>query len=404
MKMKNFSFLQNTDELANTISVSHAGKVQAALVSLVYSQTLIGLMASLFCATIIVFGLYNPETKGLLFSWYAFFLAISFYRFVFSLIYSRQQNPEKNLAMWKNIFIVGALLGGISWGLVGVMVYPVEHVSEQILIVLVLSGVTAGAVSVLSGILNAALAFIIPALLPLIFYLVYLQTDLILDTTIAVYLVYLVVLSRKTHETIKAAYLLQFKNNDLLSDLSEAKKQLEIINKKLEQAATHDPLTNVANRNLFVNYFTKAIELAKKNKKILALLYMDIDSFKTINDTHGHHVGDQLLLTLVERLGGFVDNMDLIARLGGDEFAIILENVSDPNEIAKIAKQICHDMSKMACINNLEIKFTTSIGIGVYPIDGDSPEVLLSISDRAMYYVKNHGGNNFRFNVTLLAG
>jgi diguanylate cyclase (GGDEF)-like protein len=255
----------------------------------------------------------------------------------------------------------------------------------------------------LSSVLGAALAFIIPALLPLVLNLFYHQWNMLFDASVAVYMMYLVVLAKKMHDTIKSAVSLQFENNILLNNLSEAKNQLEIINKKLEQVATHDPLTNVANRNLFSTYFDESIERAKKNRRILALLYMDLDGFKSINDTHGHHIGDQLLLVLVDRLEEFFDTMDVVARLGGDEFSVILENVVDPSEVAKIARRICHALAEPVTINKIDLHVTASIGIAVYPIDGDSAETLLTIADKAMYYVKEHGGNNFRFNVTLLA-
>jgi diguanylate cyclase (GGDEF)-like protein len=402
MKSKNFGFLMNKASLNSSV-MSIADKLSASLVSLAYSQSPVGLIASLFCATTILIGMHTSENKTLLGIWFGFFLIVTLFRSILATLYKARSQTDNRTVFWRNLFVFGAFMGGMSWGLTGTFLFPYDNVDQQILIVFILAGTTAGAVPVLSSVLGAALAFIIPALLPLVLNLFYHQWNMLFDASVAVYMMYLVVLAKKMHDTIKSAVSLQFENNILLNNLSEAKNQLEIINKKLEQVATHDPLTNVANRNLFSTYFDESIERAKKNRRILALLYMDLDGFKSINDTHGHHIGDQLLLVLVDRLEEFFDTMDVVARLGGDEFSVILENVVDPSEVAKIARRICHALAEPVTINKIDLHVTASIGIAVYPIDGDSAETLLTIADKAMYYVKEHGGNNFRFNVTLLA-
>ncbi len=222
------------------------------------------------------------------------------------------------------------------------------------------------------------------------------------DLAAIFFLIYLIVIAIKTHGILRNSISLQYENHYLLSHLSEAKFELEIINKKLEQAATHDPLTNVGNRNLFLLNLTAAIERAKASKQILALLYIDLDEFKRINDTHGHHVGDRLLLALVDRLEDIFRSNDTISRLGGDEFAIILENLQSPKDIAKVARRVCEAFSAPLLINNIDIRISASIGISIFPLDGEDPETLINIADKAMYHVKQQGGNNFRFNVELL--
>jgi diguanylate cyclase (GGDEF)-like protein len=404
MKTGHFNFLSDISPLApKTAKRSIAEKINAALLMLVYGQTALGLMASLACATVILVGLYSTADKTLLGGWYVFCVMVFVLRSLLTKMYRSRPDIEKHVPFWRNIFIFGAFLGGISWGLTGSLLFPAVNVNQQIMIILILAGITAGAVPVLAGVLNAAYVFLIAALLPFLWHLLYHHMDLLFNVTVVVYLVYLLVLAKKSHETIKASVALQFENHTLLHNLSEAKNQLELINKKLEQVATHDPLTNVANRNLFSMCFIDAIERAKKAKKIMALLYLDLDGFKEVNDTYGHHVGDQLLLVIVERLDEFFDTMDNVARLGGDEFAVLLENVLDPKEVAKIAKHICNAIGQPILINQIELRVTSSIGIGIYPIDGDDPETLLMIADKAMYYVKAQGGNNFRFNITLLS-
>ena len=403
MKSKNFGFLLNKANLNNSRLLSIHDKISASLVTVAYEQTPIGLAASLFCATVVLVAVQDSVNKTVLMVWYGAFLVITLLRSMLASAYKAKADNTTNTPLWRNLFVAGAFFGGLSWGVTGWLLFPYDNINQQVLIILVLAGMTAGAVPVLAGILEAALAFIITASIPLIVNLLYHRIYIPIDTMFIVYLLALIGLARKMHATIRSALSLQFENSTLLANLSEAKHQLEIINKKLEQVATHDPLTNVANRNLFSGYFAEGIKRAKNGKKILALLYMDIDGFKNINDCYGHHIGDQLLLVLVDRLDQFFDTANNVARLGGDEFTVMLENVVDPNEVAKIAGRVCNVISQPVTINQIEIKVSTSIGIAIYPIDGDSAETLLTVADKAMYYVKERGGNDFRFNVTLIA-
>jgi diguanylate cyclase (GGDEF)-like protein len=408
---KIMAFTPNEDNLskthsANGKSYSIQKKIENSMIKLGYMQSHIGLIASMFCALIILIGLSGIYAKSSLYIWFGIFILGTLLRALIVIYYKKDVRPADHLVKWRNIFIFGAVIGGVLWGLTGSVFYSESDSLQQSLIILVLAGTTAGSVPLYSSVLAAGNIFLITALLPFIVTLfnTHHQTDLLLDATVMAYLFYLIALCRRSHNAMKETLGLQYENNSLLTNLSEAKYQLEMINKKLEQAATHDPLTNVANRNLFVTNFAQAIDRAKLNKKLLALLYLDLDNFKNINDVHGHHVGDRLLLVLTERLEEFVSSNDVIARLGGDEFTIIIEDVTNPNEVAKLAKRICQVAAAPIKIDDLELKVGVSIGIGVYPIDGDDAEKLLHVADKAMYYVKERGGNNFRFNVTLLTG
>jgi diguanylate cyclase (GGDEF)-like protein len=383
-----------------------AKKTENSLIMLGYRQTLIGLVASLFCSLIVFIGLNSISNKETLNMWFGVCLLATFLRSLLVVYYKNDPDPSAHLKKWRRLYILGALLGGILWGVTGVLFYPQADNLQQTLIVLVLAGTTAGSVPLYSAVVVAGRIFLVTALIPLIVVLMssYTHASILLDFTVIGYLIYLLALCQRSFNSMKYSISLQYENHNLLNNLSEAKHQLEMINKKLEQAATHDPLTNVANRNLFSSSFEQAIERAKVSKKLLALLYIDLDNFKNINDVYGHHIGDQLLLILTDRMEEYIEPPNIISRLGGDEFTILIENVTNPNDVAKLAKKICHTASDPVKIDNLELKVSVSIGIGVYPIDGDDAEKLLYVADKAMYYIKERGGNNFRFNVTLLTG
>jgi diguanylate cyclase (GGDEF)-like protein len=385
---------------------SIALKTENSLIMLGYRQTQVGLVASLFCSLIIFIGLNTISDKSALTIWFGVSLLATLLRSLLVVYYKHDPDPSIHLVKWRRLYVVSALLGGILWGVTGLLFYPQADNLQQTLIIFVLAGTTAGSVPLYSAVVAAGRTFLVTALIPLAMVLTISNnhTNFLLNITLLGYLIYLLALCQRSYNSMKYSISLQFENHNLLNNLSEAKHQLEMINKKLEQAATHDPLTNVANRNLFGVSFSQAIERAKVSKKLLALLYIDLDNFKNINDVYGHHVGDQLLLILTERMEEFIEAPNIISRLGGDEFTILIENVTNPNEVAKLAKKICHSASDSVKIGNLELKVSVSIGIGVYPIDGDDAEKLLYVADKAMYYIKERGGNNFRFNVTLLTG
>ncbi len=373
-------------------------KLNLALISHVYQLLKLGQISSLFCATIILVGLFNPDGNNIvLIGWYLLYIGVFGLRLLFLKIYSLQKNP--NILLWKNLFFLGALLGGICWGLAGSVLFVAADNTQQTLIILVLAGVTAGALPLLSANTPSAFVFISTALIPLIVLLCF--SDLhdtypLFGIGGMGYYFYLLVLCLRLHDIIKNSIGLKFENDILLTNISQTKNELEIINKKLAHAATHDPLTNLANRSLFEFSLMKAIERGRRNNSIFALFYIDIDNFKEINDAYGHHVGDQLLLQLIERICKNTRKSDIVARLGGDELTIILENINSNEIIPITANRLCNILAEPVLLQNHTIIATVSIGISIYPTDGEDVETLLQNADKAMYYVKEHGRNNFR--------
>lgn len=376
--------------------------IDAALITHVFKQAYLGQATSAFCATIIFISLvYTYPDISMLYYWYGAFMLIMGLRLVAAKIFFMQKTVNISLTnLWKKVLIIGAILGGICWGFAGSFLFSHVNVDQQMLIILILAGVTAGASPLLAAELVSSIMFSITSLTPLIVYLFILNDRSVYNLfafTAVAYCIYLVVISFKLHRTIKDSIALRFENNALLENISNAKIQLELSNKKLMRVANHDPLTQVANRNLFESSLIAAIKKAKKNNRIMALLYIDLDNFKEVNDAYGHHIGDQLLLRVVQRLQKNIRESDVIARLGGDEITIIIENISDPEVVFTITKLICSEISKPFIIQDYTIVVTASIGVSVYPVDGEDPETLLKNADAFMYSVKEHGRNSFKF-------
>lgn len=164
---------------------------------------------------------------------------------------------------------------------------------------------------------------------------------------------------------------------------------------KLRKLAHYDTLTGVANRYSLNTRLESLIQTALKYKQQLAILFLDLDRFKHINDTLGHSYGDMLLKEVSLRLKGLIKNKDIIARLGGDEFVIVLTNIKHPKEAVHVAEDIIHSLARSFLLHQHEVYISTSIGISFFPLDGLTMEALLRNADKAMYKAKSSGKNQY---------
>ncbi|WP_432661854.1 sensor domain-containing diguanylate cyclase [Wukongibacter baidiensis] len=176
-----------------------------------------------------------------------------------------------------------------------------------------------------------------------------------------------------------------------LYDITKRKMAEECI----KHMAYHDGLTGLPNRKLFDREIVKALCEAKENKEKLALMFIDIDNFKTINDTYGHGIGDQLLRDIAERFKNILRKSDVICRIGGDEFILFVKEINSSEDITKVARKIINIFKEVFIIGEHEITIKLSIGISVYPEHGDNLEELIKKSDYAMYQVKSLGKDNY---------
>ncbi len=182
-----------------------------------------------------------------------------------------------------------------------------------------------------------------------------------------------------------------------ITEQKVAQQQLLDEKEKLNHQAHHDALTRLPNRVLFNDRLSKAIEKAKRNKSKVALLFIDLDHFKEINDSLGHDVGDEVLKTVTSKLKDTIREEDSLSRLGGDEFTVILEELAQAHDASLIANKILDILSKPIRINDNTLYVFSSIGISIYPDDGLSAQNLLKFADSAMYKAKDEGRNNYQY-------
>ncbi|OIQ74324.1 cyclic di-GMP phosphodiesterase Gmr [mine drainage metagenome] len=206
-------------------------------------------------------------------------------------------------------------------------------------------------------------------------------------------------------ETLQAAsddqmLMLKQANAHLVIATIEAHKlaeQIEMAKVRLEHLAHHDVLTDLPNRLLLQDRLNQAIELAHRQGRKLAVMFLDLDRFKHINDSLGHAVGDQLLQSVAQRLVDCVRHSDTISRQGGDEFVLLLSYIEHAEDAARTARKILAALVRSHAIDGHDLHISVSIGISIYPDHGQDAETLIKSADTAMYYAKEGGRNNYQF-------
>jgi diguanylate cyclase (GGDEF)-like protein len=174
-------------------------------------------------------------------------------------------------------------------------------------------------------------------------------------------------------------------------------EQLEQANAQLQHVATHDALTGLPNRLLLGDRLEQMIAQAERRGRRFAVMMMDLDRFKSINDSLGHHSGDELLKEAARRLLARLRRTDTLARLAGDEFVVVLHEIASLRDAESVASSILQDISRPIALSGLEVHVSASIGISVYPENGTDAETLLQHADAAMYHAKKNGRNGFQF-------
>lgn len=186
---------------------------------------------------------------------------------------------------------------------------------------------------------------------------------------------------------------IRLQNQELLRAMEELRRREEII----RQQATHDELTGLPNRRMYQMALTMAIAEGRRDKRTAGVVFIDLDHFKEINDTMGHEAGDKFLCAVAETIKGCVRAIDTVVRLGGDEFALILPDMEHKEDAGIMVRRIFEALKRPVAIDGTSLQPSVSIGIAVFPDDGDDINVLLKRADTAMYISKKEGHNSYRF-------
>lgn len=333
------------------------------------------------------------------------------------------------------LYVLASLIVGLDFGYLTLIYYDLNNYDLRLFLTIVNLGLITAAVGTLAVWIRAYLAFSLPQLIALTAVFI-LNDSYIFAAAVVIFSWYMLMVARNFNSNFKEGQILTQKNKVLITDMEteinirkEAQieleehqhkleekvisrtKELEVINeslnnqmgmrqeieKELEYLAYYDELTGLPNRALFVETLKKSLTQAKRNGTLLSILFIDLDRFKKINDSHGHYIGDQLLVNVAERLKQMLRDSDTIARNGGDEFVVLIENMKDVLEPFVVATKIIEILNEKFNVNEYDMHIGASIGISLYPVDGDDALDLLKMSDTAMYEAKKIGRNNFQF-------
>jgi diguanylate cyclase (GGDEF)-like protein/PAS domain S-box-containing protein len=179
----------------------------------------------------------------------------------------------------------------------------------------------------------------------------------------------------------------------VMRNISERKRK----EAELERMAYHDPLTGLPNRRFFMDHYARSLAYAKRNDIRMAVICLDVDLFKLINDTLGHDVGDEFLRKIAARLSASLRETDILARMGGDEFIILLPDVDSAEGAEEVMRRLFMELIKEWVIDGHVLQSTISAGVAMYPNHSEDGAVLLKYADQALYQVKQAGGNGFLF-------
>ena len=185
--------------------------------------------------------------------------------------------------------------------------------------------------------------------------------------------------------------------NAMSVELEEETRRRAQTEVELKQLALYDPLTQLPNRNLILTFLRTMIGTARRNEKKLAVMFLDMDDFKKVNDTLGHDVGDELLVDLSKRLGDGIRSGDQLGRLGGDEFILLAEDLTETQNAGPIAQKVLDVFQQPFRLSGREVTMTASVGIAIFPEDGETETELLQKADSAMYHSKSQGRNTFSY-------
>ena len=178
-----------------------------------------------------------------------------------------------------------------------------------------------------------------------------------------------------------------------MDDLLAGVEQLEA----LEHSANYDPLTGLPNRLLLADRLQQALAQAERRNSQLAVVFLDLDGFKAVNDLHGHDVGDELLILLAERMKAVLRESDTLARIGGDEFLAVLGDLQGEADCLPILRRLLFLVAEPVTVRGIELRVSVSVGISLYPTHGHSTQLLVRQADLAMYAAKQGGRNRYQF-------
>jgi len=417
----------------------------AEQVELLAQNAPLAYVVALVCGCVLAFVQRDQVAPGAVGAWLGALALVTAARALLLVRYRYSQPSTASARLWLHVQLVGAALSGVVWGSAAVLLFPSDSMAHQVFVAFMLAGMSAGGIGVLAARLEVALVFLVPTLLPLAVQFARQggELPLVMATMSTLFLFAMAFVALNMHRATAHALRLHLDQQRLLQRmevdkaetdrlnaqllvqieerrraeeaLREARDNLElrvrqrtaelqreiaerrVFEERLKHLAHCDSLTGLATRVVLRDRLRHAIIRARRQAGRIAVLFMDLDRFKMINDSLGHSAGDALLKLVAARLRECVREGDTVARLGGDEFVVVVEDLGRGDDSLVVARKVLASMQRPFRIDEQEFFVTSSIGVSLYPANGEDPETLLKNADTAMHRAKERGRNNLRF-------
>lgn len=361
--------------------------IQQSLLEQLFAASKATLVTSALLAIILAYAERNTIPSHLVMIWITLILFVNVIRFVITR--HQKRHPSRDISVINRRLVqfrTGVLVSGVVWGMACVLIYPHNDLQQQMFIIFILAGLVAGGIVSYSVDIFSAVSYTMTILTPMLIRLF--VDDNVMSFSMGISGVLFLVFMLASIRNINRHFL---ENITLRHEAVERES-------KIKQLAFYDHLTNLPNRRLLLDRLDHALLVSARSGRCGALLFLDLDHFKMLNDTLGHDMGDLLLKQVAERLLRCVRESDTVARLGGDEFVVMLEDLSENSDeafkqVEKIADLIIETLNNPYLLNALEHSSTPSIGIALFKEHGQSHEELLKHADIAMYQAKKAGRN-----------
>jgi len=373
----------NNNETISTPDIS------SDLLHTIYSSLALTLTAVLANSTIISYILWDVVAHKNILIW---FLAVNLFSVIRIVIHKRftaLDTEQKIPDIWHTIPLVTSIISGALWGSTAIFLFPAHDIAHQVFLAFVLAGMCAGAVTTLSAFKAASYSYILLTLAPLIIRFFLENSEIVFSMAMMTVLFtgMLIITSKNLNQTIRESLTIRH--------------QRRIDEKTIHYQANYDMLTDLPNRRLLSKRLNHEIKRAGRHHHFGAVLFLDIDHFKTINDSLGHAVGDELLKQIAQRIKKRIRDEDTVARLGGDEFIILIAEASDDMTTASdnaenIATEILQLFHEEFNIDEHIIHTSVSIGISLFPLGETSSDTIIQKADVALYEAKEDGRNTAR--------
>ena len=404
-----------TDRAAGNLETDVSNRIRAERISMVYGNTgyaILGNILVAFLAGAIVF----PQTPALASgAWLSIFLLIIATRWGIKLAYDRQTAADQHASpdLWAKRLLMVVTIHGAWWGAFCLLLLASPNPLPISFAPFIIGGMAAAAVATLCPLRAAYFGFTLPMVALLIGALVWRgdpDSMIMAGFTIA-FEITMLGTAWRVNEIVGRNIELTLQNDGLIRSLTAANAKFAEANQHLEHEiderkraeerseflATHDVLTGLPNRRMQNDRFAQAAARVARSGGSAAILFIDLDNFKGVNDRLGHAAGDLLLRTLSGRLRDCLRQGDSVCRHGGDEFLLLISDAADQAAVANVAERIIASMREPVEVANTWIQVGCSIGIGLYPGDGDDFDLLVSRADKALYQAKRQGRGRYRF-------